>query len=500
MLAEKPAWPKQPRDFKAFRKAADAYVADHFPIRPHLIGLLNLVRMDAGVSGSSRVIVGRDGWLFYDDDSHLGAARNDPPMPAAQTRAWLATLAGRTEAVRAEGAAYLVVSPPVKEVIYPDEAPAWFGRPAPDRSAVTLPRLARTTGAGEVLYLGPQIATATRSGQKTYSRHDTHWTGYGAYAGYVGLMGKLKAMGVTQEEPWPQSKFQKIELTGVLRPRDLALMLGVSSFVKLDYPHLRDPAAERKIHTTYLAARKDWTAPQVVDTGEIGKPVLLMTRDSFSNEMLPFLYPHFSRIILTHIQDGFWRPDMMARYRPDVVVLEILEPGLGFAVGDGPRPSPEAAARINAAVSGEPASAPADAAATRTGSSMTPDGKLLALLNKATPAAGCNLEAAALTVDKGGKARLKLSGWISELGPSITAPLGVVRLRGPSGDVVGEIRVDLPRADVAAFFKKSTGGKSGFIAALDAGNLAKGVYRPVVYRRSVDGWIACEGPQTLTVP
>ena len=38
MLAAAPAWPQRLADLAAFRKAADAYVADHFPSRPHLIG------------------------------------------------------------------------------------------------------------------------------------------------------------------------------------------------------------------------------------------------------------------------------------------------------------------------------------------------------------------------------------------------------------------------------------------------------------------------------
>ena len=88
VLAQKPAWPKRLEDGRAFRKAADAYVADNFPIRPHLIGLLNRLRMLVGVSGSNRVIIGRDGWLFFDDDTHMGAARNSPAMTGPEMRSW----------------------------------------------------------------------------------------------------------------------------------------------------------------------------------------------------------------------------------------------------------------------------------------------------------------------------------------------------------------------------------------------------------------------------
>ena len=53
VLAARPDWPGGWGDFKAFRKGADAYVADNFPVRPHLIGLLNRLRMLMGISGSS---------------------------------------------------------------------------------------------------------------------------------------------------------------------------------------------------------------------------------------------------------------------------------------------------------------------------------------------------------------------------------------------------------------------------------------------------------------
>src|SRR4051812_47964409 len=60
-LAEAPVPPSDLESLQAFPKAADAFVADHFPPRALLIGLLNDLRYRLGVSGASRVIVGRDG-------------------------------------------------------------------------------------------------------------------------------------------------------------------------------------------------------------------------------------------------------------------------------------------------------------------------------------------------------------------------------------------------------------------------------------------------------
>src|SRR6185312_7644121 len=156
-----------------------------------------------------------------------------------------------------------------------------------DRPAVRVSRLARESGAGDVLYLYDPIARATVQGIKTYSLHDTHWDGPGAYAGYAALMDHLHALGLT-EGPRPFKDFTLVREHEINKPRNMALMLGVSSFVHIDFPEYEDPATERAAVTSYLSSRRDWTGPHVIDTGQQGKPVLLMTMDSFSNALMPF--------------------------------------------------------------------------------------------------------------------------------------------------------------------------------------------------------------------
>jgi len=498
ILAAKPAWPQRLKDIGAYRKAADAYVADHFPARPHLIAGLNRLRLLFGVSGSKRVIVGREGWLFFDDDTHLGAARDDPAMTAPDIRQWLITLAGRDEYVRARGAHYLVVTPPAKEVVYPQFGPAWYRGPSEARATVMLPKLAAASGAGDVLYLYPRIAAATKAGEKTFSRHDTHWTGYGAYAGYAALMTRLHALGLAAEGPKPLSGFRQNDFPPQHGPRDLALMLGVASFVHLEFPHIEDRAGGVLFTTTYLGPKTDWTGPQVVDTGQVGKPVLMMTRDSFSNELMPFLYPHFSRIILSHNQDGFWRPDLIDRYKPDIVILEVVEAGLRSSVGQGPPASPTAVARIDHLLGD---TAPTAAAPTPILPSLAaPDAKTAAILAGATASGNCNVEVATLTPGANGEATFAASGWLSELGSQVTAPDGLIVLKGPGATLVGATKMDRKRPDVAAYFKNPTGADSGFVATFFVKAIPRGVYTPTVYRRAGAGWIGCAGKSTVTAP
>jgi hypothetical protein len=497
ILATAPAWPKHLREFGAFRQGADAFVADNFPIRPYLIAGLNRLRMMAGISGSPRVIVGRHGWLFFDNDTHLGAARGDPPMAGPEVRQWLLNFAGRTEYLRARHVPFLVVVGPTKETIYPQFGPAWYHGPSPSRETVMLPRLARQTGLAEILYLHPAVAEATRRGPRTYSLHDTHWNAYGAYAGYAALVGRLHELGLT-DAPHPLSDFQVIPGGDNGRPRDLALMLGVAKLVQLDFPHIENPAAEAKIHRTYLSGRTNWTGPQVIDTGEVGKPVLLLTRDSFSNEILPLLYPHFSRIVLAHNDDGFWRPDLIDRFKPDIVISEVVEHGLRVSMAEAPAASKEAEVRIDRVLSREPAQGGGGGSAVP--QLTPPDARTAAILAGAAPSGNCNIEVVSLTPGLNGEATFTGTGWMSELSGQITSPQGLMALKGPGGILVGSLAMDKSRPDVAAYFKNPNARESGFVGTFYLRKLPPGVYAPSVYRRAGGGWIGCVGKQTVTMP
>jgi len=346
-LAPTPTPPRSAADLDGFRQAVDAYVADHFPPRALLIAGLNRLRLAIGSSGSPRVIAGRDGWLFSDNGTHFGAARGADKLDAEAMQAWLAGVAGRSEALQRQGAAYVVLLAPDKEDVYPDQAPAWFALD-PNRNAVRFARLAAASQAGDVLYPAPELAHEAAWGLKVYEPTETHWTGLGAYQGYVALMRRLQARGLT-DGPRPIEAFAEPADTPY-RPRNLALMLGVAGLVKTEFPQLSDPAVEGRLQVTYLGPGRDWTAPQLIDTGEVGKPVLLLTRDSFSTALLPFLYAHFSRIVLAHNQDGVWRQDLVDRFHPNVVVSEVIASGAHWIMAGSPPASPEAQARIAAAV------------------------------------------------------------------------------------------------------------------------------------------------------
>jgi len=237
----------------------------------------------------------------------------------------------------------------------------------------------------------------------------------------------------------------------------------------------------------------------VIDTGELGKPTLMMTRDSFSNELLPMMYSHFSRIVLAHNQDGFWRADLIDRFKPDIVLLETIEPGLRVSMGEGPAPSAEAVARIDKVMASLPPERGGPQAPLMP-TLVSPDTRTAAILAHAAPSGNCNVEIVKLTPGLGGEATFMASGWMSEVSDQITSPKGLMALRGPGGTLVASLDMDKSRPDVAAYFKNPNAAESGFVGTFFIKRLAPGVYTPIALRRSRGGWIACPGRQSVTMP
>jgi hypothetical protein len=75
-----------------------------------------------------------------------------------------------------------------------------------------------------------------------------------------------------------------------------------------------------------------------------------------------------------------------------------------------------------------------------------------------------------------------------------------VRLQGPGVELVGLIRVDMSRPDVANAFHNPNAEQSGYLGTFRLAKMPPGTYQATVYRRSGDGWIGCLAKQPLTAP
>lgn len=325
VLTVAPELPKSINDWSALPTKLDAYVMDNFPLRDFLISGLNFFRYTLGYSGTSRIIVGQHGWLFYDDGTHLSIMSGGLMLDNASIDYWVRGFQQRAEYLKRKGTKFYFMVAPVKEDIYPEHRPEWMPS---NRTTTEIDKIiSATKSAGYDQIVDPRGAILKeKNNQKLYDEYDTHWTGLGAYIGYKQLMTRM-AQDFPEMAPLPISAFTPLTPLSSEQPRDLSLMLGIADFV----PHDRVTFAGALTHdpdkTTFLSDNHSWVAPQILHTDAKTGKTLLLLRDSFTTELLPFLKAHFETIVMAHLQDGFFRTDLIEKYKPDAVAIVIIETG-----------------------------------------------------------------------------------------------------------------------------------------------------------------------------
>jgi len=141
--------------------------------------------------GSEKVVVGRDGWLFYREEIDMAAGRGVLSAGEAGRHGAdsIAAVVDFNEQLRARGIKLIVVPVPAKPVIYPEKL--WPGYPAAAGPAWNVDYAEwkqRINAAGvEVVDLTDAL-WAQRASEPLYLREDTHWSpaGMELAAGAVG--------------------------------------------------------------------------------------------------------------------------------------------------------------------------------------------------------------------------------------------------------------------------------------------------------------------------
>jgi alginate O-acetyltransferase complex protein AlgJ len=271
-----------------------------------------------GVSPTPRVWVGDDGWLFYNHeaesdnyfsltDPRLVDRRNQWVTALPEWRTWLAERGIRLQ----------VVVPPNKQSIYSEFLPPIeCKRTGPTPLDVFLNQLRQRDLTFPILDLREPVRQAKSQGQ-LYFQTDTHWNPQGQFVGYQAT---ARALGV---EPLPLSAF-RITADGVKNgdlPRQMGYWpLGPELFsdMKVANPRAKKleigADANDETRLDYLDSRLYVQVDEML-------PKVVLFHDSFG--FGDFLAEHCSRLLC--IPSNHMDPDVIAREKPDVVILEIVE-------------------------------------------------------------------------------------------------------------------------------------------------------------------------------
>ncbi len=320
-LAPLPKRPPDLRSLKEFPRQFEAFYDDHFGLRRPLVRWLNRLRVTwLGVSPTEWVLVGDKGWLYQGGGPHIRDMRNSWPFGPGELAQWANVLTEKRDWLAARGIHYLFVVAPNKHLIYPEHLPAAINRVSKQSRVDQLVAHLTAHTTVTVLDLRPPLLRAKRWRQ-AYDKTDTHWNAFGGYIGYRAIQGRLAT--------WlPGARELELPMTAfVVRRRpggDLAQNLDMRDILEEPSVELNHPIAD-----CVVTAGIPPDADNVIRNSrafstrcERAQYRLLMFRDSYAVELMPYLSESFAYVYyvpatpvpLSSIQE------LVREHQPDVVI------------------------------------------------------------------------------------------------------------------------------------------------------------------------------------
>jgi alginate O-acetyltransferase complex protein AlgJ len=304
MLAPPPEAPRSLEALRAFPAEADTWLKDHFGLRQTMIHTYRDLSHPV-VYGNERVLVGRDGRMFYLGRDMVrqsaGLVLRDKKVADAADM-----LAEMRDALARRGATLLVAVAPNSSTIYQDDLPLWAQK-GMRKTEYDLFLADLATRGVKAVDLRPVMEKA-RSNSEAYLLHDTHWTARSAV---------LAFNAIADADGHPDWRLDPDSALGPPSERkggDVARIIGVEDQVSETVRELALPTGG-KSQDLSPGPMPDWA----LTSGRSG-PTIVVIGDSFTASYFPpMLAQHVGRAIwLNHRECGFdW--SLVERFQPDEV-------------------------------------------------------------------------------------------------------------------------------------------------------------------------------------
>lgn len=298
----------------AYLSQMQDYLGDHFFLRQEMItawSALNARGLHSSITQD--VVLGRDGWLYFGDT--LPDYAGTEPMTEREIFSAARNLALMAEYCESQGAAFLFTIAPNKNSLYPEHMPGFTASSAPSNAE----RLAGELAAeGRVNYLD-LFAVFEGQEEDLYFQTDSHWNGKGAALAADAVNGALGRSSSYCAGPFIPEKSHKGDLYEMLYPAgdglETDLLYGGPLTVEYDAPI-------RSAESLTIMTRGG------------GEGSLLMFRDSFGNNLYPYLADSFDAALFSRSMP--YRLDLTAQREADFVAAELVERNIRYLIQNVP--------------------------------------------------------------------------------------------------------------------------------------------------------------------
>lgn len=317
-----PETPRTKKEFKRYPEKFNLYYQDHFGYRDHLVQAYNQAKLAMGDSPSEKVILGRNGWLFYRgiaDDDLINATRGIREYSQSELDQYARVLQARYDWLANQGIRYIFVIAPNKHTVYPEQLPDYMYKVS-DKTitdAFTDHMASHTTV--PVIDLRQPLKNKKQSGNQLYFKSDTHWNHFGSSIAQYEIAQYLASYFPEEITPvdYKLDDFRVRRGTG----GDLAIFIGARDKYAEDYPRPKFEKCTRRPKPVSGNFQETFTT----NCKGSGLNVVVF-RDSFFTWLHPYISQYFNRATFTGDLLTYSRlKQLVDKHQPAIVIQEIAE-------------------------------------------------------------------------------------------------------------------------------------------------------------------------------
>jgi len=319
--------------FKTFPAMVDRYLDDNYGFRTFLIKTANTIRLKIfQVKQLNEIIVGKDNWLFFYSKTD-GNTIADYKKTNRFNQRELRYLAHKLSLVDADlkrmGIDLVIVFVPNKGSVYPEYLPDHLQVPGVSCYDELVAYLRDQTDATIIDVKDDLLAAKENSDMLLYEPNGSHWNLLGGYIGYLSLVERLRV----QYPRLNPKRLDGYEIRQETQGHDLENMIGVFGYGSPIQPVLYHRGKKVEPFTFQMKNILDRTVVKASYASADHLPKTVIFRDSYFNNILPFLADHFSSAVIYRWHDGILNNsakfnEIIEHDKPKLVIIQMVERSL----------------------------------------------------------------------------------------------------------------------------------------------------------------------------
>lgn len=289
----------------------DNYYNDHLPFRNELREIWTNLNYELfNTTVDNRVLIGKDGWLFYRGDQTIEQTRGVINYTDKEKEDILSKLQNNVDKLKENGIETYVLVLPNKENVYKEKLPNNISIEKDRTKAEKLIDYIKQNSDINIVYPKEELVEAKEKYQ-VYRKYDTHWNKVGACIGTICLQRAIDSNFSYSLEDITIEEIEEKDLN------DLA-----------NFASLNEELFENIIRVSNFNTEVEYTKvegskyEEYVSNSKNDKTILFIG-DSFRTDMVEYLSKLYKRVIFVH-RDHYTKSSI-EEISPNIVVIETVE-------------------------------------------------------------------------------------------------------------------------------------------------------------------------------